>query len=188
MLKVAPLTVFTVRLVPSIQIEPFWAMYFASASGARKSMRMLPPSGRRSSSSPTPSTWPLTMCPPRRLTGVNAFSRFTRLPLPRLCSVVSCMVSLETSASNIWWVRRVTVRQTPLTAMLSPSTTSLKSSALLCTLRRHSPPRNCRESTVPSASMMPVNMLRSLCQRLMMRAVMRQSPAMPATSTISSPM
>src|SRR5690606_12638198 len=98
------------------------------------------------------------MWPPSRLRGVKAFSRLTREPGFNALSVVRSMVSFETSAANEPSPNPVTVRHAPLTAILSPSRTSPKSSVELRMPRRHSPSRNCRSVTSPNASIMPVNM------------------------------
>jgi hypothetical protein len=49
---------------------------------------------------PTPSTWPLTRCPPRRSVGSIARSRFTGAPTAKPPSVVSARVSLDASTAN----------------------------------------------------------------------------------------
>ncbi len=124
----APLTAFTVRLVPSTVIEPLCAMYLASSRGARTVNWMARAFSSRLRTSPTPSTWPLTRWPPRRVVGVRAFSRFTRLPTFRCWKAVRARVSRLTSAQKPSPGSSTAVRQTPLTAMLSPSLTSPRSS------------------------------------------------------------
>ena len=114
---------------------------------------------------PRPSTWPLTRWPPMRVEGVIAFSRFTRLPTLICLSEVSDRVSPDTSALKVSPPSRaVTVRQTPLTAMESPSLTSPKSSSALWMRSVTSPLAGVSAATRPWASMMPVNMTVPLCR------------------------
>ena len=71
-----------------------------------------------------PSTCPCTTCPPNRPFAASDRSRFTRSPTPREPSVVRLRVSGTTSTLNPDALSRVTVRHTPLTAMLSPNARS----------------------------------------------------------------
>src|SRR5690606_7989266 len=96
-------------------------------------------------------------CPPSLLLAVRAFSRFTRLPFFSACKVVSCRVSADTSAAKPWLPSSTTVRQAPLTAILSPALTSLKSSWGLSMRNRHSALCMRSSPSEPSASMIPVN-------------------------------
>src|SRR5471030_1161515 len=162
----APSTAFTVRLVPSTVIEPLWAMYLARSFGARIRNSTARAFSLRATTSPTPSTWPLTRCPPRRVVGVRAFSRLTGLPLFRSFMAVQSRVSRLTSAAKPLPGSSTAVRHTPLTAMLSPSLTSLRSSLPVSTYTRTSPPFGVNARILPMDSMMPVNMESSSRTRL----------------------
>src|SRR5581483_6262705 len=93
-------TSFTVREMPSRAIEPLGAMKGISALGALTVRRMLPPSCRRSTIAPTPSTWPLTRWPPSSSPILRARSRLTRVPGFQLPSVVTDRVSPLTSKAS----------------------------------------------------------------------------------------
>ena len=69
---------------------------------------------------PTPSTWPATMCPPKRPLAGMARSRLTALPTVSCASAERFKVSCMTSAAKLSGKSCLTVRQMPLTAMLSP--------------------------------------------------------------------
>src|SRR3954453_20334179 len=115
--------------------------------------------------SPTPSTWPCTMWPPRRLSAVTARSRLTvspgRTPYRLVLSSVSCITSaVHVSPSTV-----VTVRQQPLTAMESPRPAS-SSTVVARMLTRIASPWSSTAATVPSSSTIPVNMSGSFwCER-----------------------
>ena len=88
-----------------------------------------PPSGRRAcarGSSAVPSTWPWTMCPPKRLLAAIARSRLTRSPGARAPRLLRASVSAITSTVNCPSPCSTTVRQTPLTAMEAPWVASLR--------------------------------------------------------------
>src|SRR6187200_3263252 len=104
---------------------------------------------------PTPSTWPSTKCPPRRPSNLSGLSRLTRSPASTLPSVVTRIVSGEIVARKQEDAREVTVRQTPLTATLSPSPSSDDSGD--CTSRMRPPGVGPTSRTVPTASINPVN-------------------------------
>ncbi len=166
----APCTPFTVRLMPSVVTEPFSAMYFASSFGARTRNSTARAEVSRLTTSPMPSTWPLTMWPPRREVGCRAFSRLTRVPTFSPFSVERVSVSVDTSATKPSPGSSTAVRQTPLVAMESPSLTSVRSSLPVAICRRTSPPRGSMARMVPTASMMPVNiftLLRRCCRVLL---------------------
>src|SRR5690606_33892229 len=107
-------TALTVRLTPSTQIEPFSAMYFSSCSGAKNVQRWAPVSSSMPVTAPTPSTWPLTRCPPSRSPSRSARSRLSARPTGSVPSVVSDSVSAETSASKCVASNATTVRHAPL--------------------------------------------------------------------------
>ncbi len=71
---------------------------------------------------------------------------------------VTRRVSAETSTVKLSGVSATAVRQTPLTAMLSPSATSEKSSPPPVMTMRASAPRASYSWMRPMAWMMPVNM------------------------------
>src|SRR5262245_27482478 len=145
-------TRFTVRLTPSTQIEPLVATYFASGCGRRKATT--PPS--RTATSPTPSTWPVTRCPPSLSPRASAFSRFTAPGRSR--PAVTRRVSRDTSAANPRPRLAVTVRHTPCTQIESP----------IATPARSSPPASTSKGSArtmrPTACTMPVNMRRRVAQ------------------------
>jgi hypothetical protein len=88
-----------------------------------------------------PSTWPVTRWPPSGLARVSARSRLTRLPRSSAPSVVRPRLSRDTSAANTRSSSRMTVRQQPLTAMLSPIAALDRSNSPPSMDRRTSPPR-----------------------------------------------
>src|ERR1019366_6121879 len=78
------------------------------------------PSGWVSITVPTASTWPLTRWPPTRSPKASDGSRLTASPLRSVPRVVRRAVSGITSALKPPTAISTTVRQIPLTAMLSP--------------------------------------------------------------------
>ena len=70
--------------------------------------------------SDTESTCPVTKCPPKRWPAAIALSRFTVLPFFRLIKAVTFNVSFKRLKEAPSGVSPETVRQHPLTAMLSP--------------------------------------------------------------------
>ena len=68
----------TVKLIPSTAIEPFFTIYLDKSPGASISSRMESPAMPTAAMRPMPSTWPRTMCPPKRESARMARSRFTR--------------------------------------------------------------------------------------------------------------
>ncbi|MCY1440476.1 hypothetical protein D9M71_567540 [compost metagenome] len=82
----------------------------------------------------------------------------TGLPGLRSSKAVQARVSRLTSAQKPLPGSSTAVRQTPLTAMLSPSLTSERSSLPVSTRTRTSPPLGVSARMVPMASIMPVNM------------------------------
>src|SRR6266511_11043 len=107
---------------------------------------------------PRASTWPCTRCPPSRVTGVTERSRFTGMPGPKLPSVDRSNVSRDTSAANELLFTSSAVRQTPLTAIESPSWMSSVTRRASITTRALSP-RCLMLLTRPSSSMIPVNIV-----------------------------
>ena len=106
---------------------------------------------------PIPSTWPDTMWPPKRPSAGMARSRLTREPGARADREVLRRVSCMTSAVKAPLSMPVTVRQIPLTAMLSPI---LVPSRTLCApILRTADAWPLRISRmVPVSSTIPVNM------------------------------
>src|SRR5687767_10194834 len=143
--NVSPSTRFTVRLTPSMQTEPLRATYRESAFGIFTARN--PSSSFRTS--PTPSTCPVTRCPPSLSPSARDFSRLTSPGRSR--PAVTRSVSSETSAVKPRPVVAVTVRHTPCTQMESPTRTSERSSAPA------SISRGCSFRMVPTAWTMPVN-------------------------------
>src|SRR5829696_6880496 len=117
--------------------------------------------GSRDRRVPTPSTWPCIRCPPRRVCGVTARSRFTDAPTSALPRLLRRSVSAMTSVLQTSWSTPVTVRQTPFTAIESPRPTSSSTlraricsrAAVTCPPARWSS----RTTTVPTSSTIPVN-------------------------------
>src|SRR5690606_40516310 len=97
------------------------------------------------------------MCPPYRPPAAIARSRFTLLPGLSSLSVVIRYVSGMTSAVNVRASYRTTVRQTPLTAMLSPMrmSSSTFDASLVSSIAN---PFEVARRRMPISSMMPVNM------------------------------
>src|SRR6266850_4628939 len=112
-------------------------------------------SARMSSIWPMPSTWPCTKCPPRRLSARSGRSRLTAAPCCSEPSVVTRTVSGPTSAWTSPRSERMTVRQTPFTARLSPDDNSPASDVAI---RSRTPPAvGLRSTSSPTASTRPVN-------------------------------
>src|SRR3954467_6198530 len=114
------------------------------------------PSSRTSRTTPSPSTWPCTMCPPSRSAGRSGSSRLTVLSGSSAPSderrSVSCITSApKSSPPHI----PTAVRQTPLTAIESPSLSSRASGDL--TLRRTPSRVWSTRCTVPRSWTSPVN-------------------------------
>src|SRR6266481_2653331 len=90
---------------------------------------------------------------------------FSRLTGKSFCSspTVQFNVSRDTSTVKLLAARAMTVRQAPLTAMLSPSCTSLKSSVLVAISRRSPPSRSVTAAICPTSAIMPLNMFHPRC-------------------------
>src|SRR5882672_4221774 len=84
-----------------------------------------------------------------------------REPVDNRPSVVQPSVSCDTSAQNPLAVARVTVRQTPCTATLSPTCKRLRSSSCASIAISTSLPRGVTPATRPIECTMPVNNCRS---------------------------
>lgn len=135
--------------------------------------------GLRSRISPVPSTWPCTMCPPRRAPTAVGRSRLTREPVVRTPRLERFRVSAITSAVNSSPSWSTTVRQTPLTAMESPC----RAPSVTTGPRRRKRQASSRVSTAvisPSSSTIPVNTSRVL---LPLRA---RTPGLSRTTEIAS--
>ena len=110
----------TVRLIPSIVIEPFSTISLRMSSAASIFTHVAFPSRRVSETTPIPSICPDTMCPPNLPSAAMALSRFTRSPDLSLPRLLRRKVSGITSAVKPSLNSLVTVRQTPFTAIESP--------------------------------------------------------------------
>src|SRR6266704_4897168 len=112
----------TVRLMPSIVIEPFGTTYRANSAGTCTPNHQFSPSGVRCDTRPMVSTWPSTKCPPNSLPALSGCSRLTPEPFfsspPLAPNEVLQIVSPERSAENRPLWRSTMVRQQPFTAML----------------------------------------------------------------------
>src|SRR5947208_3336401 len=115
----------------------------------------LSPAGSKRTTSPTPSTCPLTRCPPRRSASRSAFSRLTS-PLPS-SPTVQRIDSSETSTLKLPLSSATAVRQQPLTAILSPTATSARSSPPASMTSRRPPARGSLRAIFPIAATIPVN-------------------------------
>src|ERR1017187_7132452 len=115
------------------------------------------PSDSRARNSPVPSTWPCTMCPLKRPLGESGRSRFTREPARRAPRLGRSRVSGARSAEKESRSRSTAVRHTPLTAILAPSVISWRT-VEQHTFSRAPAVRVWTDSSVPSSSMIPVNM------------------------------
>ena len=148
----------TVRLMPSMAIEPFSTTYFKILSPALTVTQVALSSFRYAVILPVPSICPLTMWPPIRVVGSNARSRFTLLPadwLPRLVRrIVSAITSAVKQPPSIF----VTVRHTPFTAILSPSCVFSSTFLALTVITEDFSPR-CTCLILPISSTIPVNTL-----------------------------
>ena len=85
--KSQSLTEATVRLIPSIAMDPFSMMYFSSGDGVCTVIQTAFPSRLIFEIRPVSSICPATMCPPKRPSAAMARSRLTPLPIcssPRL--------------------------------------------------------------------------------------------------------
>src|SRR3954470_14608573 len=112
--------------------------------------------GTRPTTRPTPSTWPCIMCPPSRVCGVTARSRFTGAPAATEPRLLRLSVSAITSVLHTPSSTAVTVRHTPLTAMESPRATSCSTrSARICSTAESD--WSSRTTSVPTSSTIPVN-------------------------------
>ena len=138
-------------------MEPFFAMYIMSSCGASmtKSVPASPP--LMLLTVPVPSTCPVTIWPPIRLSGFSACSRFTVSPGLRKPAAVRSRVSWDTSAVNMLPRIDVAVRQMPFTAMESPSFAFRRSSAPALMVRAIPPFTDLIPATVPVHSTIPVN-------------------------------
>src|SRR5690606_14067081 len=169
----------TVRETPSTAIEPFSTTYRDRPGGsANRTVSQSCPLTRESTV-PTPSTWPWTRWPPRRVARVAARSRFTGSPGRRVPKVLRSKVSRITSAVNVPSAPTVVaVRQTPLTAIESPKVRSAATRG-----RRTVITFPCRPASSPSSSTRPVNIQLSTFRG---SAVNRRSGPTRVTSSSSS--
>src|SRR5579863_95059 len=88
----------TVSETPSTVIDPLYTRYRRTAGSASILTRREKPSSTTPAILPTPSTWPWTMCPPRRSCKRIASSRLTGMPSPASANELSLSVSFITSA------------------------------------------------------------------------------------------
>src|ERR1017187_1967355 len=116
-----------------------------------RSHQLSSPSESRARNSPVPSTWPCTMWPFIRPFGESGRSRLTRDPGRRSPRLLRSSVSGARSAENESGCSPLTVRQTPLTAMLEPPAASAR------TVEQRMERREPAVITAPSSSIIPVN-------------------------------
>src|SRR5208283_3560196 len=116
-LQILPSSFATVRLMPSIEIEPLYTVYFSTSLGNSICSHQFSEPAMRSRliSLPTPSTWPCTMWPPKRPSAFMGSSRFTIAPSCIREKDVRTQVSGARSAPNEPDLISSAVRQTPLT-------------------------------------------------------------------------
>ncbi len=145
-----------VRLTPSMAIDPFEAICRANSRGTANEKSDHSPMSWRPSSVPRPSICPLTKCPPRRSPTAKARSRLTGLPVFRSPRLVRLSVSGPASKCMVSSSVSTTVKQHPLTEMLSAT---LVSSAIFGSrMTNRQPGGSSRSSaTLPSASTIPEN-------------------------------
>ena len=155
-------TRLTVRLAPSMVIEPLVARNRASSRGASTHSSQLSPTSAKRVTVPTPSTWPATMWPPSRSCARSAFSRFTGPVWSRPAVLSSDSAETSNPSNDCCASIAVTVMQAPLRAMLSPRPTSSIYPAGHCTDRClpcvEELPRACTAAMRPTPVMIPVNM------------------------------
>src|ERR1035441_6330338 len=121
-----------------------------------RSHQLSSPKASSERNSPVESTWPCTMCPSRRPAGDKGRSRLTREPARRSPRLLRRRVSGARSAEKESGRRSRAVRHTPLTAILAPSVMSDITVAQR-TFKRAPAARAWMPSTVPSSSIIPVN-------------------------------
>src|ERR1700676_2486692 len=97
------------------------------------------------------------MWPPKRPSAFIGNSRFTRAPSCIRENEVRAHVSGARSAQNVFGLMSSAVRQTPLTATLSPTPNCFEMVAASTVIRRFSP-RCWIFTTLPTSSIIPVNM------------------------------
>src|SRR6266487_4424691 len=157
---------FTVRLTPSTVMAPWRTVVSSTSGGTRISTSIASSTSATPSTVPTPSTWPSTKCPPNRSPALSARSRLTLRPF--FHSPINVRPSVVCTACTVKAPLRTfsTVRQAPLTAILSPFFTPLYDAFT----RSSTPLFTCTASILPSASTIPVNIA------VDPRPIMYQSP------------
>src|SRR5215471_9044461 len=156
-LNMSPSSAAIVRLIPSMAIDPLNTINGSNSAGTRtRSHQLSSPRASSDTNSPVPSTWPCTMWPLSRPVGASGRSRLTRAPARSAPKLLRRRVSGATSAENESGRTSTAVRQTPLTAMLTPSLAS-ESTVAQRTPRRAPAARLSIAATVPSSSIIPVN-------------------------------
>src|SRR5689334_17567910 len=113
------------------------------------------PSSRTSRIVPSPSTWPCTTWPPSRSVARSGSSRLTGAPSATSASEERRSVSCITSAVKRPPAIAVAVRQTPLTATLSPS--EISGASAVSTASRTPSAVASTAVTVPLSATRPVN-------------------------------
>src|SRR5450432_2649709 len=137
--------------------------YFARSAGISMTSRQssLPWTFAMLARVPVPSTWPCTMCPPRRSCGRAGNSRLTSDFFFRRLSDVRFKVSSARSAENFLRPISTAVRHTPLTATLSPSCNSLGTPLAATVIRVRTSPLRAfirrRSAISPVSCTKPVN-------------------------------
>ena len=148
-------------------MKPLGTMYGISRAGGRTRTHSESPSGRNSSMIPMSSTWPCTKWPLLRPSAGSARSTLTRSPGTSLSRLVRLIVSGARPTLNLCLSNSVTVRHTPLTAMLQPREAPSSATAASTSSSQPSPtvPSHCFNRgtfssllTLPISSTMPLNM------------------------------
>src|SRR6267142_1478344 len=150
----------TVRLTPSTATDP-WGISSGSSSRPGSVIRTRAVDSTRVTAStvPTPSTWPRTRWPPSAPPNRRGRSRLTGSPAARRARAVRLRVSGPTANVNPPGRRSTTVRHTPFTAMLPPtSVPSPVTAASTSSVAAGDPTLIAR--TAPSSSTIPVNISR----------------------------
>ena len=162
--------------MPSIAIEPFSMMYFIICGVVSTVTQTAFSSRSMFAIVPVPSICPDTICPPKRPPAAIARSRLTLLPVCSMPSDVRRIVSAMTSAVNVLPEIEVAVRQTPLTAILSPTFASCKTyGASIVRLSDFDAFRVAR--SVPTSSMIPVNIFPASPFDIEVRCRLRPAPS-----------
>ena len=142
--------------MPSIAIEPFSIIYRSISCPAAIVYQIALSSLCISFICPVPSICPATICPPNLPSDFIARSKFTLEPILSEPSAERFIVSCITSALNKFFPSSITVRHTPLVAILSPTLTPSRIVCAFIVSTIESEPL-CTAISSPISSIIPVN-------------------------------